>query len=182
MPIPPVGAIRRLDDVSFADLLTETITGRQNIFPTSVISSALDTLAYIKRNEEDKTKTREFITNFVNSKNPRIQQGAIQALGTLGDAKSLALIETFTSNDPQLAIQRTANQARDRLNTQQRAFAPSEVTELARSVEQLKTDSQRLQQEFEDLKKQLSASGQSRRPRRTEPNDVNTPSQTGIIE
>ncbi len=170
-----VGAIRKLDDASFAGRLEEAIAQRQNIFPVQLVSSALDTLAYISRNEKDKTKAREFITDFVNSKNPKIQEGAIRALGTLGDGKSLAVIESFCSKEPQLPIQRVANDARDKIN-KAKPFNPEEVVKLTQSVEQLKKDSDKMQQQLDDLKKQLTATGKLKESKKAEPNDVNEPS------
>jgi aminopeptidase N len=167
-----VNAIRKLDDVSCTDALKQTITERTGIFPVQTLSSALDTLAYISRNEKDKTQIREFITEFVNNKNPKLQEGAIRALGTLGDSLSLTLVESFCSDNPLRPIQKTANQARDKIN-KEKPFNPSEVAKLAETVDKLKKDKDKLQKDFDDLKSQLTAMGQLKDFGQTSPADAN---------
>ena len=69
---------------------------------------ALDTLAQLSRNEDDRTKVRKFLCAYVNHPNRRIQSGAIRALGALGDPKAIPVVEAFTGGDPSDRIQRAA--------------------------------------------------------------------------
>ena len=48
-------------------------------------------LAYLARNENDKSKVRRFLMGQVGQLNQRVRLTAIEALGQLGDAKAIAV-------------------------------------------------------------------------------------------
>jgi len=170
-----ISAIRKLDDPYFISKLKQTISRRQNDFTTRTITRALDTLAYISRNEEDKADVREFLTEYVNHKNRRIQATAISALGTLGDSKAIPVIETFSSDEPRYRLQRTANRALKKLR-EEKKFVPEEVIELREVVDELKKETDKMKDDLEDLKKQLTAEKEHKDANNTEPVEPNQPS------
>lgn len=159
-----ITGIRKLDDPYFIDELQETIKTRFGELETRTIANGLDTLAYIAREEEDTSCIREFLTEYVNHTNPRIQAAALRALGTLGDVKAKALVESFVPRDepPSVVPRRrfnspawAAKNALDKLNKEQK-FAPDEVIELRQKIDELKKETEKIKDEIEDLKKKIS--------------------------
>jgi HEAT repeat protein len=90
-----IEAMRSQDDPAYIAPLMETLRKREADFRSWRFGNNLETLAYLARNEEKKDAVREFLLDYVNHKNESIQVGAIKALGTLGDPKSLAVLQTF---------------------------------------------------------------------------------------
>jgi HEAT repeat protein len=151
-----VSAIRTMDDPYFVSALRKAISQRADEFTTSGLSSALDTLAHISRNEKDKTAIREFITGHVNHENRRIQAGAIGALGTLGDPKAIPIVQAFDGDESYDRVQRAAKSALRRLR-EQKQLVPREIIELRELVDELKKDNEKLREQFEELNERLDA-------------------------
>ncbi len=151
-----VGAIRMLDDSSFITPLKRTLRRREKELTSSSFADALDTLAHIARNEENKTKVRKFLAAYVNDKRDRVQAGAIRALGTLGDPKAIPIVESFSGDDPDDRIQRTAKDALKKLQ-EQKQLVPAEIIYLRETLNELKKETEKLKNELEDLKKRLDA-------------------------
>ncbi len=171
--------IHKLDDPCFIDELKETIKTRFGELETGTIGSGLATLAYIAREQEDTSCIREFLTGYVEHKNPRIKAAALRALGTLGDVKARALLESFAPADemPGVVPRRrrfnspawAAKDALDKLNKEQK-FAPAEVIELREKIDELKKETEKTKEELEDLKKRFEA-----RQKESDSNDISTP-------
>ncbi|MHC4727315.1 MAG: M1 family aminopeptidase, partial [Planctomycetota bacterium] len=106
-----IEAIRMLDEPFFIVSLQRTLSERESEFRSWGFTRGLDTLAYISRNEEDKTTVRKFLVGYVNHPKKTIQTGAIRALGTLGDPKAIPIVDTFTGDDPRDRVQRSAKNA-----------------------------------------------------------------------
>ncbi len=88
-------AIRMLDDPQFIKPLSKALKTQSNDWSRGRFGQAFDTLAYIARNEDEKTDVREFLAGYVNHPDRNARAGAIRALGTLGDPKAIAIVETF---------------------------------------------------------------------------------------
>ena len=169
-----VRAIRMLDEPQFIKPLCEALTVQPRDWLRGRFGQALDTLAYIARNEEDKADVREFIAGYVNRPDRSLRVGAISALGTLGDPKAMAVIQTFARDQPRDNVERTAKDALAKLQ-EQKKLVPQEVIELRKVVDDLKKDTKKLTDELEDVKKRLNAKAESRpseksKPAATDPN------------
>jgi aminopeptidase N len=151
-----VESIRMLDDSSFAAPLRRILVEREKEFTSRSFAGALDTLAHISRSQEDKTEIREFLTGYVNHPKKRIQAGAIGALGTLGDPRAIAILETFSGDDPDDRVQRAAKSALRTLR-EEKKVAPAEIIHLRETVNDLKKETEKLKNDLEDLKKRLHA-------------------------
>lgn len=155
-----VQAIRMLDGPFFIALLHRTLSEREQQFTSRDFAWALNTLAHISRNEENKTKVRNFLAGYVNHPNQRIQTGAIQALGTLGDPKAIPLVETFSGDDPYDRIQRSAKNALKALR-EKKQLVPEEIIRLRETVDKLNKETEKLKDDLEDIKKRLDAKEKS---------------------
>ncbi|MBN1359170.1 MAG: HEAT repeat domain-containing protein [Sedimentisphaerales bacterium] len=155
-----IGAIRALDDASFVDELMVALRAGKDRFPSRSFATGLETLAYIARDEEDRTTVREFLASYVNDPKRAIQSGAIGALGTLGDPKAIPIVETFASREARDPLQRTAQRALTELR-QRQDVVPEEIVALRETVAELKKETDKLKQDLEDLKKQTDAKAQA---------------------
>lgn len=155
-----VQAIRMLDEPFFITLLHRTLSEREQQFTSRDFARALDTLAHISRNEENKTKVRNFLASYVNHSNQRIQTGAINALGTLGDPKAIPLVETFSGDDPGDRIQRSAKNALKALR-EKKQLVPEEIIQLRETVDKIRKENEKLRNDVDDIKKRLDAKNKS---------------------
>jgi len=156
-----VQAIRMLDEPSFIVPLQTAISQREQQFTSGRFANSLDTLAYITRNEADKTKVREFLAGYINHPKRRIQDAAIRALGTLGDPTAIPIVETFSGDDPEDEIQRSAKDALKELR-EKKQLVPEEIIQLREALEQLKKDNKKLKDDLDDIKKRLGAKQESK--------------------
>jgi HEAT repeat protein len=151
-----VAAIRMLDDGSYIRPLMEIARQREQEFIYNDYTCVLDALAYIARNEDDKTEVRQFISDYVNHPKRCIQIGAITALGTLGDPKSIPVVETFASDERGDRVQRAAKDSLEKLSREKK-IVPEEIVLLRETVAQLKEDNKKIKTDLEDLKKRFEA-------------------------
>ncbi|MCL5279039.1 MAG: HEAT repeat domain-containing protein [Planctomycetes bacterium] len=170
-----VRAIRMLDEPQFIKPLCEALKTQPKDWLRGRFGQALGVLAYIARNEEDKAEVRKFLEGYVNHPDRSVRAGAISALGTLGDPKATAVIQTFTSDQPRDNVERAARDALAELQ-QQKKLVPEEVIELRKVVDDLKKDTKMLTEELDDVKKRLDAKAESKPPQKSKPtgNDPNT--------
>jgi len=151
-----VAAIRMLDDGSYIRPLMEIARQREQEFIYNDYTCVLDALAYIARNEDDKTEVRQFISDYVNHPKRCIQVGAITALGTLGDPKSIPVVETFASDERGDRVQQAAKDSLEKLSREKK-IVPEEIVLLRETVAQLKEDNKKIKTDLEDLKKRFEA-------------------------
>ncbi|MEJ2703264.1 MAG: M1 family aminopeptidase, partial [Sedimentisphaerales bacterium] len=131
-----IEAIRMLDEPFFIGRLQRILTEREGQFRSWDFARALDTLARISRDEEDKTNVRQFLLGYVSHSKETIQAGAIRALGVLGDTKAIPVLETFTSDEPDSWIERAAERALKELRDR-KELVPAEIIQLRETVDKL---------------------------------------------
>jgi len=152
-----------LDEPQFITPLAKVLKVPGGDWSRGRFAQALDTLAHIARNEEDKTDVREFLLGHVNHPDRSIRAGAISALGTLGDPKAIGIVQTFARETPRDNVERAARDSLAKLR-EQKKFVPQEIIELRKVVEDLKKETKKLTDEMEDLRKRLDARPESKRP------------------
>lgn len=150
-----VFAMRSQDDPSFIPPLLEALRQRENEFLTSGLSRGLDTLAYLARKEEKKDDVREFLTHYVNHKKRRVQLAALNALGTLGDPKGIAVLEPFTTAVKDSPERTAAEKSLTELRAARKPV--DDFKNLRNEVLELQKQDRELRKELDDLKKKLEA-------------------------
>jgi aminopeptidase N len=158
-----VGAIRAIEllkDDSYMGPLKEVLGRREREFHSYDFAEGLKVLGQIASEQEDKSEVRDFLAGYVNHKKKHIAMGAISALGELRDRGAITIVETFSGDDEEDPVQRSAKEALEKLR-QQSKLVPEEIVELRKTVDQMKTDSDKLKEELEDIKKRLEAQGQA---------------------
>jgi aminopeptidase N len=151
-----IEAIRMLDEPLFIEPLQRILEEREIDFRSWSFTRGLSTLAHIARNEDDKTKVRNFLAGYVNHPKDRIQAGAIGALGTLGDPKAIPIIETFSNGEPDDNIERAAERALKQLR-ERKPLVPDEIVRLRETVEEFRKETEKLKNDLDDIKKRLDA-------------------------
>ena len=151
-----IEAIRMLDEPFFIVPLQRVLEEREMDFRSWPFARGLDTLAHIARNEDDKTKVRNFLAGYVNHPKNRIQAGAIGALGTLGDPKAIPIVETFSNDEPDDNIERSAERALKQLR-QRKQLVPDEIVRIREMIDEFTKETDKLKNDLEDIKKRLDA-------------------------
>ena len=162
-----IEVVRKLDDSFFIEPLKKTLAENEKEFTSGGFARALDRLAHISRDKENKTKVRTFLTDYVNHPKRSIQSGAIRALGTLGDPKAIAVVETFSGDDPSDRIQRSARDALKALR-EKKQLVPDEVIRLRETVDKLGKETDKLRDDLEDIKNRLDAKEQAKKDKRAD--------------
>jgi aminopeptidase N len=150
-----VEAMRSQDDPAYIAPLLETLRKRETDFRSWGIGGALHTLAYLARNEEKKEAVREFLLGYVNHKRERIQVAAIEALGTLGDSRSIAVLQTFANAAKGSPQREAAERAVAELRAGRKPV--DDFKNLRQEVLDLEKANREQSKELADLKKQFEA-------------------------
>lgn len=143
-----VSAMRSQDDPGHIAPILKALQTNGNKFTDRGFASAMGTLAFLARNEDDKTAVRKFLAARVNDPMSRIQTAALTGLGDLGDPKAVALLESFLSDDETDALGKTAKAAIDKLQADKKPSA---------SLGALRGELSELQKQMRKLNEQLSA-------------------------
>jgi len=148
-------SLRKREDPSVVPQLLDVLKQRSGEFPTGVLQDGLTTLAWLSRNEDEKSAVRELLVSRVNDPRVGIRRTAIEGLGVLGDPRAIPVLETFARASRTGPEQSTATSALGRLREQRRPTA--ELGVLRSEVTDLQKENRDLKQEFESLKKKLDA-------------------------
>jgi aminopeptidase N len=154
-----IAAIRTQEVPIYIKPLREVLQQHETNFTTRGFAAGLDALAYISRNEKDKSSTREFLLNYVNHKKKGIQLGAITALGTLEDPKAVAVLTTFASSVKESDERKAAEKA---LAIIRSADKPSDnLKNLRDEILDLKKEGREQRKELDALAKKLEGKTQN---------------------
>jgi HEAT repeat protein len=155
LAVAAIDAMRSQDDPAYIAPLLETLRKRETAFRSRGFASGLKTLAYLARNEEKKDAVREFLLGYVNHKRESIQVAAIEALGTLGDPGSIAVLQTFANAAKAAPQQAAAEKAVADLRAGRKPV--DDFKNLRQEVLDLEKAGREQREELDDLKKQLEA-------------------------
>lgn len=148
-------AMRDQDDPAYVQAIEQTIKDRETAFTSSGLGRALDAIAFLSRNEENQDGPREFLLGFVGHRKKTVQLAAIRALGTLGDAKAMAVLQTFARAQKESPERKAAEQAIDSLRAKRKPA--DEWQDLRKEILDLQKENRDLKGELETLKKRFDA-------------------------
>src|SRR5262249_8058221 len=137
LAVAAIGGIRSQDDPVYIAPLLENLSKHQDVYTSRGYAQGLSTVAYLARNEEKKDAVRKFLVDHVNDKKKTVQRAAINALGALGDAQAIAVLQTFATASKE---------------TPERSAAERAITEL-RAGRKPADDFKNLRQEVLELQK-----------------------------
>jgi aminopeptidase N len=161
-----IDGMRAQDDPVYVEPLLEYLQHHElDFFAAHDFDRALNALAFLAREREDKSSVRQFLLGHLDHKKNQVRLAAINALGTLRDTKALAALETFTRATKDSPERSAAEGAVSQLR-ESHPTAP-ELNRLRSEVLELQKENRQLRHEFDDLKKKL------------EPLEKSRPSETG---
>ncbi len=151
-----ISAMRAQNDPFYIGPLREALQSRKPEFMARTINVALDTLAYLSREQENKDAVREIIAGHVNDLRQSVQLAALGALGTLRDERALPILERFASlpkNSPQRT---TTERAIESIRAARKTTL--ETGDVRREVIELQKQNRELRKDLDALKKKVDAS------------------------
>ena len=160
-----IEAMRGQDDPVFITPLREMLATREAGFTTHGFNRALNTLAWLARNEAAKDHVREFIASKLEHPKRTVRRAAIEALGTLGDPKALAKIEPFARAGKDSRERRTAESAVKALRAGRKPV--DDLRHLRDEVLALQAENRELKSDVSELKKKFEEQ-QTAKPESTE--------------
>jgi len=160
-----INAMRAQDDPDYIDPILASLQERQLRFTSRGYARALGTVAYLAREQQKKETVREFLLKHVNDKRKPIQLAAISALGTLGDAKALPVLEKFAEAPKESSDRAAAEKAVASLRDSRKTSV--ELGTLRNELLSLQKENRELRKQFDDLKKKIEAAIPQTAPLRT---------------
>ncbi len=145
------------DNPAWIPPLLDTLRERETNFTSRGFGSALETVAYLARNEEKRDPVCDFLLGYLNHKKKTIQIAAIYALGTLGDARAIASVNGFATASVQSPEQRAAETAVATLRAGRKPV--DDFKNLRREVEDLEKANRDLRRDLDTLKKEAESWG-----------------------
>ncbi|MBI4326355.1 MAG: HEAT repeat domain-containing protein [Chloroflexi bacterium] len=150
-----INAMRAQDDPAYLAPLRESLAKREAELSRQGLTRGLDTLAYLARNQEKKDEEREFLIRYLPHKKRNVPVAAINALGTLGDPKAIAVLETFARAGKESPERSAAERAIASLRAARKPV--DDFQSLRNEVLDLKKENRDLRKEMDDLKKKVGA-------------------------
>ncbi|MHB9006976.1 MAG: HEAT repeat domain-containing protein [Limisphaerales bacterium] len=158
-----IRAMRSQDDPAYvAPLLTslqQSLQQREPAFTTGGSAEALGTLAFLARNETDKTAVREFLTDRTHHPKQSIKRAALRALGELGDPRAIAVLETFATAAKDSPERKTAEKSIADLRARKKPV--DDLRDLRNEVLGLQRENRELRRSVETLTQQFTESAQA---------------------
>ena len=152
-------AIGKQQHAGARDALVRTLANRGAEFNSVGIGTGLKELASISReltDPESRGLVEQFVRGYVEHPNRQVKIAAVEALGELGDARSQAVLEALTTDEPRDAVAKAAERALKRLQSDA-PKAPEELTELRDLVTELADETRKLRTEVDELKAEETA-------------------------
>ncbi|HUR45868.1 MAG TPA: HEAT repeat domain-containing protein, partial [Candidatus Saccharimonadales bacterium] len=150
-----IASMRAQDDASFIEPLMNHLQTKEKSFTGRGFAQAVSTLGWLGRNQEKKDSVRDFLIERLSHKKAAVQIAAINALGSLGDPKAVAVLEKISSG-PRESRERTA--AEKSIAAIRDGKKPAaELGALRTEVLALQKENRDLRKDFADLKKKLDA-------------------------
>jgi len=153
LAVAAIDAMRLQDDPAYIAPLLASLLKREAAYTSRGFAQALGALGYLARNEEKKDDVRDFIIGHVNSKKRAVQLASINALGTLGDPKAIAVLQTFTNAARESRERTAAARAVADLRAARRPV--DDFKNLRQEVLDLQKSDRDLRKELDDLKKRI---------------------------
>ncbi|HEX7862789.1 MAG TPA: M1 family aminopeptidase [Verrucomicrobiae bacterium] len=163
----------RRDTAAIEPMITE-LKNPKNDFNSRDFSAALQTVATLASDLENKDSAYEFLVRYANDLREPVRIGAMRALGILKDERAVGVLTNFTSGPvgsaETLAATRAIEQIRaDRPTGNELGSLRTEVLDLKKQNDELKKSFEELKKKIEARDSQSSTQAPASTPRRTTP-------------
>ena len=150
-----IGALRKQDKPANISKIRTLVEEDDNAFTTNGYANALRAIAFLGRNQKNKTSLREFFVNHIQNPKLRVALAAIESLGQLGDPKAIAVLEKFTNNAEDDPSRKAAEEAIEKIRAGRKPA--DDYKNLRKEVTNLKQSNSKLTNELNTLKKRFEA-------------------------
>lgn len=158
--VAALNAIRSQDDPTYKDAIVRAIEKRSQDFEAHGIGTALSTLAFISRNEKDRSAIRNLLAGYLDSPRQSLRLSAINALGELEEHSAIAMLDPFARASRETPEKEAAQRAIARLRS---AGKPADnLKDLRDEVIELQKSQRDLKKDLDALKKQLDRKTEKR--------------------
>ncbi|MBX7208055.1 MAG: M1 family metallopeptidase [Verrucomicrobiaceae bacterium] len=152
-----IDALRAQNDTEAAPAVLGRLRASPLEFHSRDFAAALDSLAFLAREQKDREPVRQFIAGYLTSPREELRKGSAKALGTLRDPKSIALLRPLTEvekpfNDP---VREAAEKSIQDL--QALLAGPQDLKSVWSEMQALKKKTEDLQKELETVKKKAAS-------------------------
>jgi aminopeptidase N len=155
LAVSAIEAAAKSADPQLEPELRRAIQTRRHELTDAGLASAMTALGKLAGETEDKTAARELLEKELNAPARRVQIAAVEALGELGDPKSVAALSNLgDAEDSRVAS--AAKRAIDKIE-QDAPQVPAELGQLRKLVRELKEQQEKLQQQVSELSKKEAA-------------------------
>lgn len=151
-----IQSLGQTGDVQLRGKVLSKLKADRQEFTDRDYASALETLAKLWKDADDKEPVRVMLVECLRDPARRVRVGAIEGLGALGDPQAIPALQTFADREGNGRDQTAAKDAVKKL-TEDAPFVPREVRELRRLVSELKKEQASLQKEVDTLKAKTEA-------------------------
>lgn len=150
LAVAAITACAKTGDAALAPDLLRTLSERRHEFTDRGLGDALKALGKLAGEMDDTTPSRRLIEECLNSPAVAVRRSAVEALGELGDVKSLPALQALAESDSN----RVAGAAREAVAKieKEAPITPSEVGELRKLVRELQEQQEKLQEQVEELR------------------------------
>ena len=147
-----IQAMRTQDNPVFIMPILEGLIQAEGQFTTRGLASALTTLGFLARHQEDRSIVRSFLAGKLNHPKKAIQTAAMRALEQLQDPRSIPILRNWVHGDPEDERFKAAQKAIASLDKQ--IEAPQALQRLRKQVESMEKDYRSLKERMETLQDQ----------------------------
>jgi len=178
LALAAVEAMRSQDDPAYITNLLASLPKHEAAYMSRGYAQALDALAHLGRNEEHKDVVREFLLGYVNSPKRTLQLASINALGTLGDPKAIAVLETFASASKETPESAAATRAITAIRSGRK---PSDdYKDLRQEVLDLQKTVRDLRKHLDELQSETRAADSAKSPGKPDANSRKKPKSDAV--
>ncbi len=153
--VAAIDAIKQQNDPSYKAILMKVLEKNERRFTSRDFGKGLETLGHVVISLNKKEDVRDFLLQYVNHPMPRTRQSAMSALGTLGDATAISILESYSGSNDRVTS-KAAQQAIDKIR-ESKPTIPSELVELRKDMAKMKKNNEKLQTDLNDVQKQIKA-------------------------
>ena len=146
-----IAAMGTTGDSRFVEPLRLFIRSHADRFQSNQLGAALQTLATLNRGEEDREATLELVLSYLEDPRDRVRNGAIRALGALGDRRARGPLSALSRADGDPGAQ-AASSALNQLDETLKIATPSA---LRQETMDLRDQLRSLNSQIADLERQV---------------------------
>ena len=147
-------AARAREDATFLPLMQQVI--EQDVaFPSKTLPGALDAVAYLGKDLEDRQQVRDFLIGYLNHPREKVQIAAINALGTLGDPATMDAVRAFHRGPKGDRKKKAAVEALKKIRKKQ--DTPESLEALRGQLDKLREENESFREEVDKLKQRVDA-------------------------